>query len=86
MTNPAQNSQPSGALSHEPSGVPQYARIPHWMKISGVGRTATYVALAAGELKAVKLGRATLIDVRHGLTWLASLPPAEFRAPKAKAQ
>jgi len=56
------------------------------MKISGVGRTATYVALAAGELKAVKLGRATLIDVRHGLTWLASLPPAEFRAPKAKAQ
>jgi hypothetical protein len=41
-------------------------------------RTATYEALGRGDLRAVKLNNRTLIDVEHGLAWLASLPAAEI--------
>jgi len=44
-----------------------------------MSRSATYEALGDGRLKAVKLGTATLIDVEHGLAYLASLPAAEIR-------
>ena len=43
---------------------------------AGVGRTSIYEAIRAGELKARKLGRRTIIlddDLRQ---WLASLPLA----------
>jgi hypothetical protein len=41
-----------------------------------MGRTATYEALGAGKLRAIKLGTRTLIDVEHGLAYLATLPAA----------
>lgn len=62
---------------------PQFARIPLWCRISGMSRSATYVELGRGNLRAVKCGNATLIDVLHGLGWLRSLPSAQIRAPKA---
>jgi hypothetical protein len=46
-------------------------------------RSATYNALGRGDLKAIKVGARTLIDVEAGLAWLRSLPPAQIRAPKA---
>ena len=62
-----------------PNGVtPRYASIPRWCEISGVGRTVTYQLLGEGALKAVKIGRRTLVDVEHGLGWMASLPPANI--------
>jgi hypothetical protein len=61
---------------------PQFTRIPAWCRISGMSRSATYVELGRGNLRAVKCGNATLIDVPHGLAWLRSLPPAQIRAPK----
>jgi len=45
-----------------------------WLKISPVGRTATYEDIAAGRLRAVKRGHATLILAVDGAAYLASLP------------
>lgn len=61
---------------------PKFAPIPQWCVISGMSRTATYNALGRGDLKAVKLGVRTLLDVEAGLSWLQSLPPARIRAPR----
>lgn len=58
---------------------PARATIASWCSLSGMSRSATYEALAAGRLRAVKLGSRTLIDVPHGLAWLDSLPPATIR-------
>jgi hypothetical protein len=64
--------------SYVPDGLtPRYASIPRWCEISGLGRTVTYRLLGDGVLKAVKVGRRTLIDVRHGLLWMAALPSAQ---------
>jgi hypothetical protein len=47
---------------------------------------AVYKALSRGDLKAVKLGKRTMIDVQHGLAWLASLPAARIHhAPRKVA-
>lgn len=67
---------------------PAYATVPDWCGLSGMSRTVTYEALGRGDLRAIKLGTRTLVDVQHGLTWLASLPPATVRphgAPKNAA-
>jgi hypothetical protein len=61
------------------SDVPYFATIARWCELSGMGRRATYDALARGELQARKRGRSTLIDVRAGLEWLRSLPTAQIR-------
>lgn len=45
-------------------------------RVAGIGRSTLYEALAAGELKAVKLGRRTLIPADELRRFLAALPPA----------
>ena len=59
---------------------PKFAAISQWCAISGMTRTATYAALGAGDLRAIKQpgGRRTLIDVDAGLEWLRSQPAATF--------
>ncbi len=64
--------------------LPAFVTIANWCALSGMGRSATYEALGAGHLRAVKLGARTLIDVPYGLAWLASLPPATIRQHGAK--
>ena len=59
--------------------LPAFATIPRWCTLSGMGRSATYEALGRGDLRAVKLGSRTLIEVAPGLAWLAGLPPAHVR-------
>jgi len=63
---------------HMINTTPKYATIPTWCAISGQSRTRAYAALASGELRAVKDGRRTLIDVDAGLERMRSLPPATF--------
>jgi len=63
---------------------PAYATIDDWMMISGMGRRAVYDELGLGNLRAVKRGARTLVDVDHGLAWLRSLPPAKIRAPRLR--
>lgn len=59
--------------------IPVRATVTDWCALSGMGRSATYEALGRGDLRAVKVGSRTLIDVAHGLAWLDSLPPATVR-------
>ena len=63
--------------------TPKFAALPQWCALSGMSRTATYNALGRGDLKAVKVGSRTLLDVDAGLAWLRSQPLAQIRAPKA---
>jgi hypothetical protein len=63
--------------------APRYVTIEGWRDLTGMSRSGTYRALAAGHLTAIKCGTRTLIDAEAGLAWLASLPAAEFRAPRA---
>jgi hypothetical protein len=55
--------------------TPKFATITDWCDLSGMGRSVVYEELAKGNLRAVKVGKRTLIDVEHGLTWLRGLPP-----------
>jgi excisionase family DNA binding protein len=48
----------------------------------GIHRSSLYRALAEGKIKAVKAGRTVLIDGESVRAYLASLPPAVFRAPR----
>jgi excisionase family DNA binding protein len=42
----------------------------------GIGRTHAYQEIAAGRLRALKVGRRTLITYDDAETWLAALPEA----------
>jgi hypothetical protein len=59
------------------SATPKFATITDWSVLTGMGRSLVYEALARGDLRAVKLGKRTLIDVDHGLAWMRSLPIAK---------
>ena len=63
---------------------PKFGTIDTWMQISGMGRRTTYDELGRGNLKAVKAGTRTLVNIEAGLAWLAALPPAQIRAPKQR--
>ena len=63
--------------------VPRYASVADWCGLSGIGKTTTYALLSAGALKAIKVGKRTLVDVQAGLDWMQSQPAAQFQPPKA---
>lgn len=65
--------------------TPKYATVDNWTALSGLGRSSTYYLLAQQKLRAIKAGRRTLIDVDHGLAWLASQPAADIRCKKREA-
>lgn len=65
--------------------TPKYATIPDWTKLTGQSRTSTYLDIGRGNLRAIKLGKRTLIDVEHGLAYLARMPAATIAAPKRAA-
>lgn len=73
-------------MSTTPPPQPQFARIRVWTVLSGMGRSTTYKRIAAGDLRAVKCGASTLIDVPHGLAYIRALPEAKIRAPAAPAR
>ncbi len=58
---------------------PKYATIKKWCEMTGMSKSGTYNALAAGLMRAIKLGNKSLVDVEHGLAWLAAQPAATFR-------
>ena len=65
---------------------PAFATINQWCLISGLGRRVVYELIGQGQLRAIKRGSTTLVDVDHGLAYLRSLPPAKIKAaaPNAK--
>jgi hypothetical protein len=50
--------------------------------VSGLSRSEIYRRLAAGDLRAVKAGKRTLILADSLRAYLDSLPAATFRAPR----
>jgi hypothetical protein len=63
---------------------PQFATIDNWCNLSGMGRRTVYDELGLGNLKAVKVGARTLIDVEAGLAWLRSQPAPVIRPPQKR--
>jgi hypothetical protein len=61
---------------------PKFVSICDWQKISGMSRRVSYEKLGTGELRAIKIGSRTLIDVEFGMAWLRSRPAAVIRAPR----
>jgi hypothetical protein len=63
-----------------------YESIALWKIRSGMSTDGVYKSLSNGNLRSIKLGKRTLIDVQHGLAWLASLPAAQIHhAPRKRA-
>jgi hypothetical protein len=60
---------------------PLAATIPNASRLSGMSRSELYRRLAAGDIRAVTNGGRTLIVMASVRDYLASLPPATFRAP-----
>ena len=60
--------------------TPVAAGVGKTSELYGWSRSEIYRLLAAGKLSAVKSGRSTLILINSADRYLASLPPASFRA------
>lgn len=54
--------------------------VPAFCDAAGIGKSKLYEMLAAGEIKAKKVGKRTLIPGEEGRRWLASLPAFVSRA------
>ncbi len=65
---------------------PKFATVDGWQQISGMPRRTTYEHLGRGNLRAVKVGARTLIDVPSSLAWLSSLPQAQVAPPRGRGR
>jgi hypothetical protein len=65
------------------TATPVFVTIPSWCQLVGMSRSATYQALARGDLRAKKIGARTLINFASGLAWINGLPDATIRPAKA---
>ena len=63
-----------------PSNERQAFRVPEFARRHGIGRTKAFEEIAAGRLKAKKIGSATVIPRDAEKAWLESLPDAKARA------
>ena len=72
--------------SAQPPPLPRYMSIPAWEHLTDMSRSATYVELSRGNLKAKKNGNRTVIDVAVGLAWIASLPDAQIGKKRAAGE
>ena len=79
-------SQPTPAHAAAETLQPRYCSITRFCEMSGLGRRTIYDLLGSGDLRAIKVGTKTLLDVEHGLDWLKSRPPAVIRAPRPRQQ
>lgn len=57
-----------------PASRPAYVSVNEWIRLSGLSRTKTYDLLGRGSLRAIRIGRRTLIDVETSLDWLNRQP------------
>jgi hypothetical protein len=62
---------------------PELAPIVHATRLSGISRSSFYREAAAGNIRLVKYGRSTLVDMASLRQFLASLPTATLRSPRA---
>src|SRR5829696_4607248 len=50
--------------------------IREWCRLSSMGRTRVYEEAGLGNLRTIKVGGRSLVDLSAGLAWLDSQPPA----------
>jgi excisionase family DNA binding protein len=65
-------------------GTPKLSLISDFSRLFGVGRTMVYRSVGAGELRALKVGRRTLIDVESASAWASNLPHAAIHAMRPR--
>jgi excisionase family DNA binding protein len=75
------NSNPRYPANHfDDAGSPAVTRrafpIDEFCRLYGIGRTTAYYEIATGRLRAVKVGRRTLVPHDAAEAWLAALPEA----------
>ena len=63
--------------------APMYASVQDLTTIIGLGRTSIYEMLARGELRAIKIGKRTLVDVAAARQFMAAQPVAVFTSKAA---
>ena len=64
--------------------APEYARISSACHRSGLSRSRLYLLAGEGQVRFVKVGGATLVDLASVRDYLASCPPAQV-VPYAKS-
>lgn len=62
------------SMEHAPIREKLAYQILEFCKVAGVGKTTVYQEMAAGRLKAKKVGARTLITAESGQAWLDNLP------------
>jgi hypothetical protein len=65
--------------------VPLALPVPAAMAASGLSRSAIYREAGRGNIRLLKLGRTTLVDMASVRAFLATLPVAPIRAPRGTA-
>jgi hypothetical protein len=78
MTEIERQALKGGAVAIEPLAV----RLPDAVRISGLSRSELYRRAARGEIKFLKCGTSTLVDVSSLRAAVAGLPRAELRPEK----
>jgi len=71
---------PNAETGHEPEAKPELLTVQDFLKRYSISRTTFYRLLNAGELKAVRVRRRTMIARADAESWLASLPAATCKA------
>ena len=61
---------------------PEFARIPYTTARYAISRSGLYREAALGNIRLVKLGHATLVDLASVRAFMARLPAAKLRARK----
>jgi hypothetical protein len=68
---------------HDIDTTPEYGRIPEVCRRFALSRSRLYLLAGEGLVCFVKVGGATLVDLRSVRDYLATCPRAQVRAPKA---
>ena len=66
-----------------PTRESAWTNLQGWCALTGMSDGAVYNAISRGDLEAKKLGKRVMINVRQGLAWLDSLPPANINLARA---
>ena len=77
--NPANTAARGDNVAEPALFSPRAFSIPEFCRRYGIGRTNAYQEIAAGRLRAVKVGRRTLIAHDAAELWLAALPELSKR-------
>ena len=63
--------------------IPLFASVQDLTQIIGLGRSNIYEMLARGELRAIKIGKRTLVDVTAARQFMDAQPAAVFTSKAA---